>query len=99
MLQVWAGKEDWMIARNYKFITNILILMRRPTEHRHTKNKDKEKRLKQKSQFIRVMKDLLYNFAETAMWHACGSTANLPKEQSTKRQMVEEGSCQADLEY
>ena len=59
------------------------------------------------SQFTHVMKNLLCNYVETAMWHANGSTGNLPKEQR-KRQlvnsknltlMVEEKSSHADLEH
>ena len=34
--------------------------------------------------FTCVMKDVLYNHVETVMWHANGSTVNLPKKQSTK---------------
>ena len=51
----WAGKEDWMEARKkkntpeekYKFVTFVPSKMKLPTEHRNTKNKDKEKRIKE----------------------------------------------------
>ena len=61
------------------------------------------------SQFTRAVKDLLYNYAETVMWHASGSWANLTKGQRANRLLdrftknwtlkVEEGSRHADLEH
>ena len=54
MVTCWAGKEDWIVVRKkknapeekYKFVTFILKLS---TEHRKTKNKEKDKRLKEKT--------------------------------------------------
>ena len=56
MATCWAGKEDWTVARKkntpeekYMFVTFILNKMKLSTEHRKTKKKDKEKRLKEKT--------------------------------------------------
>ena len=69
-----------------KFITYILNKIKikeRSLTKRQPGNWDP-----QISQFTRVMKDLLFNYVETVMWHANGSTANLHREQSTKRQLA-----------
>ena len=50
MATCWAGKEEWLMARKeqtspedkYKFITFILNKMKLPTEHRISKNNDKD---------------------------------------------------------
>ena len=111
MATCWAGKEDWMITRKKQ---------NSPEEKYNTdkqKTKIKKRGLRKRhpgiwdpktSQFTLMMKDLQYNNAETVMWHASGSTANLPRskvqrdnwqDSKTLTLMVEEGSCQADLEY
>ena len=73
----------------YKFVTFVLSKMKLPTDHRKTKNNDKEKRIKDKtprdlgtedSQFAHVVK-------ETVIWHANGSMANFSQGQNTKRQL------------
>ena len=67
-----------------------------PHRTQTNKNKDQEKRFRKKTPGIRVPKtslrirakeDLQCNCVETVMWRASGSMENLPKEQSTKRQL------------
>ena len=53
----WAGKENWMRSRTknftleekYKFVTFVLSRMRQSTEHRKSKSKDIEKKIKDKT--------------------------------------------------
>ena len=83
-----ARKIKHTPEEKYKFVIFVLSKMRLSTEHRKTKNKDKEKRIKEKHQeiwepkiplFTLEVKDQLYNNAETGMWHASGSMANSPR--------------------
>ena len=99
-----AGEEKWMRLRKkrntpeekYKFVTFVLHRMKLHTEHRKTRNKDKEERMKDKTprdfgtrrhQLTLDVKDLLYNCAETAMRHASGSMVNLLRGRSIKSQL------------
>ena len=77
----------------YKFVAFVLSTMKLRIEHGKTKKKDKEKRVKEKRQeigdpkmhlFTLEVKEPLFNYAETAMWHASGSVADSPRGQSTK---------------
>ena len=53
----WAGKDNWMKARKkkrtteekYKFVTFVLFKMKLPAEHRKSKSKVPEKKIKDKT--------------------------------------------------
>ena len=51
--------------------------------HRTQEDHNKEKMF----QFTHIVKDPLYNCAETVLWHASASMANSPKGKRTKRQL------------
>ena len=91
MATCWAGKRDWIITRReqtspqdkYTFITYIL-------KKAGLRKKHPESWVPKTPLCMRAKEDTQCNCVETVIWHANGSMENLPKEQSTKRRVVEE---------